>query len=108
MAYLFLALAIISEVIGAVASRYSDGFRKIIQSVIVTAAIIASYYFFAISLQYGMNIGVGYAIWAGVSVILVVVIIGKIFFEEYLTKIQAIGVVLIIGGGAALELGAQI
>ena len=69
MAYLFLALAILCEVIGAIASTYAEGFKKTIPSMIVTLAIIASYYFFAVSLQYGMNIGVGYAIWAGVGVL---------------------------------------
>ncbi len=69
--------------------------------------IIASYYFFAKSLHYGMNIGIGYAIWAGVGVILVAAI-GLIFLKERLTKVQAIGVIFIIGGVAVLELGAQI
>lgn len=106
MAYPFLMLAIFCEVIGAVSSTYSEGFRKWLPSIIVTAAIVASYYFFAASLQYGMNIGVGYAIWAGLGVILVAAI-GTIWFKEKLTKVQLIGIGCIIGGVAALELGAH-
>lgn len=107
MAYLFLMLAILCEVAGAIASTYSEGFTKTIPSIIVTATIIASYYFFAASLQYGMNIGVGYAIWAGLGVILVAAV-GTIWFKEKLTKVQMIGIGCIIGGVAALELGAQL
>lgn len=105
MVYLLLALAITSEVIGAIASRYSNGFKKFIPSLLMTIAIIASYYFFAASLQYGMNIGVGYAIWAGLGVI-VVAVIGVVLFKEYLTRIQITGVVGIITGVIALEFGA--
>jgi len=104
MAYLFLALTIIAEVTGAVTSRYADGFKKVIPSVATIVVIIASYYFFAVSLQYGLNIGIGYAIWAGVGVVLVA-LFGLIFFREKLTTLQVFGVAFIIIGVAALELG---
>lgn len=104
MAYLFLAFTIFAEVTGAITSRYSDGFKKIIPSMITIIVIIASYFFFAVSLRYGLNIGIGYAIWAGVGVVLVAVF-GLIFFKETLTKIQVIGVALIIIGVVALEIG---
>lgn len=107
MAYVFLMLAICCEVAGAIASTYSEGFKKKIPSLIVTAAIIASYYFFAASLQYGMNIGVGYAIWAGLGVIMVAAV-GTFWFREKLTKVQVLGIGCIIGGVAALELGAMV
>lgn len=105
MAYLFLAFTVFAEVTGAITSRYSDGFNKMIPSIITIIVIIASYFFFAVSLQYGLNIGIGYAIWAGVGVVLVA-IFGLIFFKETLTKIQIFGVALIILGVAALEIGA--
>lgn len=104
MAYLFLALTICAEVTGVMTSRYSDGFRKKLPSIATIVVIIASYYFFAVSLQYGLNIGIGYAIWAGVGV-MIVAFIGLILFNERLSKLQILGVVLIILGVAALELG---
>lgn len=107
MAYLFLMLAICCEVVGAIASTYSEGFKNKIPSLIVTTAIVASYYFFAASLQYGMNIGVGYAIWAGLGVIMVAAA-GTLWFREKLTKVQVLGIGCIIGGVAALELGAVV
>lgn len=106
MAYLFLALAILCEVIGAIASTYAEGFKKTIPSMIVTLAIIASYYFFAVSLQYGMNIGIGYAIWAGVGV-LSVAFIGAMFLKDSLTIWQMGGVLLVIGGLTAVQLGGK-
>ena len=105
MAYLFLAMTILAEVTGAITSRYSNGFKKIVPSIITLTVIPASYFFFATSLQYGLNIGVGYAIWAGVGVVLVA-IFGLLFFKETLSKRQIIGVVLIILGVVCLEVGA--
>ncbi|GAA0364827.1 DMT family transporter [Bacillus horti] len=105
MAYLFLALTIIAEVTGAITSRYSEGFKKLLPSLATIIVIIASYFFFAISLQYGLNIGIGYAIWAGIGVV-VIAIFGLLFFKEYLTKVQVYGIALIIVGVIALELGA--
>ncbi|WP_096186410.1 DMT family transporter [Evansella halocellulosilytica] len=105
MAYLFLALTILAEVTGAITSRYSDGFKKVVPSIVTIIVIIASYFFFAVSLQYGLNIGMGYAIWSGVGVISIA-IFGFIFFKESLTKVQVMGVALIISGVAVLEIGA--
>lgn len=104
MAYLFLAFTIFAEVIGAITSRYSDGFKKAIPSILTIIVIIASYFFFAVSLQYGLNIGIGYAIWAGIGVVLVTVL-GLVLFKERLTKVQICGVILIILGVASLEMG---
>ena len=104
MDYLFLAFTIFAEVTGAITSRYSEGFKKLIPSIITILVIIASYFFFAISLRYGLNIGIGYAIWAGVGVVLVA-IFGLILFKEKLTKKQILGVILIIVGVVALEMG---
>ncbi len=105
LAYLFLALTILAEVTGAITSRYSDGFKKVVPSIVTIIVIIASYFFFAVSLQYGLNIGMGYAIWSGVGVISIA-IFGFIFFKESLTKVQVMGVALIISGVAVLEIGA--
>lgn len=105
--YLFLMLAICCEVIGAIASTCSEGFSKKLPSILVVVAIVASYYFFAASLQHGMNIGVGYAIWAGLGVILVAAV-GTLWFKEKLTRVQVVGIGCIIAGVAALELGAMI
>ncbi|WP_010277121.1 DMT family transporter [Paenibacillus senegalensis] len=105
MAYLFLAVTILAEVTGAIASRYSGGFKKLIPSLITVLAILLSYFLFAVSLQYGLHIGIGYAIWAGGGVVLVAMY-GLFVFKERLTKTQVWGVMLILSGVAALELGA--
>lgn len=54
-----------------------------------------------------MNIDVGYAIWAGLGVILVAAV-GTLWFKEKLTRVQVVGIGCIIAGVAALELGAMI
>ena len=104
MAYIFLILTILAEVTGAITSRFSDGFKKVYPSIATVLVIIASYFFFALSLQYGLNIGIGYAIWAGIGVVLVS-LFGLIFFKESVNKRQIIGMILIIFGVALLEIG---
>ncbi|GAE28696.1 DMT family transporter [Halalkalibacter hemicellulosilyticus] len=104
MVYLFLVLTILAELTGAISSRYSNGFKKMIPSSITIVAIIAAYFFFAVSLQFGLNIGIGYAIWSGVGVTLIA-IWGWIFFKETLTRVQILGIFLIIVGVTLLEIG---
>ena len=103
MAYIFLVLTIISEIVGAISTRYSDGFRKRVPSIVTVVAIIASYYFFAISLIHGMNIGIGYTIWSGLGVTCVA-LYGIVVFKESLTKVQILGIAFIIAGVACLQL----
>ena len=63
--------------------------------------------FFSLSqaLVRGMPVGVAYGVWAAIGVTLVA-LIGAIFLGESLTMIQIGGIVLVIGGVLALELGA--
>ncbi len=103
MAYLFLFLTIISGLIGAISTRYSNGFKKIIPSIVTVVAIISSYYFFATSLLHGVNIGIGYTIWSGLGVASVA-LYGIIVFKESLTKVQVAGIAAIIVGVACLQL----
>lgn len=104
MKYLFLLAAIIAEVIGATATRQSNGFSRLVPSVIAILGVVAAYYLLSLSLKQGMPLGVAYGIWAAVGITLMT-IIGVLFFKESMSYIQIVGVILIIGGVLALELG---
>ncbi|GLU46121.1 DMT family transporter [Nocardiopsis ansamitocini] len=105
MVYALLALAIVSEVTGTVALRFSEGFSKPIPSVITVVAYLAAFAILAQVLNRGMAVGVAYGIWAASGVALVA-LIGALFLGEGLTWIQAGGIGLVIAGVLALELGA--
>ena len=104
MKYLFLFGAIIAEIIGALATRQSNGFTKLLPSSIAVLGVVGAYYLLSLSLKSGMSIGVAYGIWAAVG-ISTLAILGVFLFKETLTWVQLIGIILIIGGVLALELG---
>ncbi|MBG6107616.1 multidrug efflux SMR transporter [Frigoribacterium sp. CG_9.8] len=108
MGYLFLAGAIVAEVIATTALKFAtgDGANRILAYAIVTLGYIAAFAMLSQSLTQGVPLGIAYAIWAGVGVVLVVVI-SWIFFKEPLTLVQIGGMVLVIGGVAMLELGGK-
>lgn len=104
MKYLFLFLAIIAEVIGALATRQSSGFTKPVPSAIAVLCVVGAYYLLSLSLKSGMSIGVAYGIWAALGITFLA-LIAVFFFKEPLNTVQMIGIILIVGGVLALELG---
>ena len=108
MGYLFLAGAIVAEVIATTALKFAtgDAANKIVPYAIVTLGYVAAFALLSKSLTNGVPLGIAYAIWAGVGVVMVVVI-SWLFFKETLTLVQIGGMVLVIGGVTMLELGGK-
>jgi len=104
--YYWLAAAIVSEVTGTIALRFSEGFRRLVPSILVVLGYGVAFVALSQALVRGMPVGVAYGIWAAVGVTLVA-LIGVAFLGESLTWIQVGGIVLVIGGVLALELGAS-
>ena len=93
---IFLSIAIISEVIATTALKLSDGFTKVIPSIVVTIGYGVAFYFLSLSLK-TIPIGVAYAIWSGVGIVLTIVV-GVFLWRESLDIARIIGSALIIGG----------
>jgi small multidrug resistance pump len=93
---IILFFAILTEVIGTSALKFSNGFTKPVPSVIVVIGYGLSFYLLSIALKF-MPLGVAYAIWSGVGLILTV-IAGMILFHETLDWARTGGIVLIIAG----------
>jgi len=91
-----LFLAILSEVIATTALKFSEGFTKLIPSVVVVCGYGLSFYLLSAALKV-MPIGVAYAIWSGVGLILTV-IAGMILWQERLDWARAVGIILILAG----------
>ncbi len=96
MAYIFLAVAIITEVTATSALKASDGFTKLVPSVLVIVGYGVSFYCLTIVLQ-AIPIGIAYAVWAGLGIILVA-IVGMIHFKQVPDIPAIIGMGLIISG----------
>ncbi|WP_433561767.1 DMT family transporter [Nocardia sp. CA-151230] len=104
MTLFLLALAIVCEVTATVSLKISEGFSKLVPSIIVVIGYGAAFFFLSQALKRGMAIGVAYGIWSAVGVVAVATI-GALFLDEGITPVQIGGIVLVIAGVLALELG---
>ncbi len=104
MTWLLLVGAIASEVTATLALRASEGFTRLVPSVVVVAGYGAAFYLLSLVLVRGLPLGIAYAVWAAAGVA-VITVIGVLFLDEHLTWVQAVGIALVIGGVIALELG---
>ena len=98
MSYVFLALAIICEVVGTMLLPSSQNFTKLLPSVV---AYILSFYFLTFALR-DIPIAVVYASWAGLGVFLVAVL-GYFFFNQSLQWQAIAGLCLIVSGVALVN-----
>ena len=64
VAYLFLSIAIVTEVIGTIYLRDTEGFTRLTPSVITAVSYAASFYFISLTLKQ-IPVAVTYAIWSG-------------------------------------------
>lgn len=103
--WIWLAVAIAAEVSGTVALKLSDGFTRLVPSVVVVIGYGVAFYGLSQALSQGLALGVAYGVWAAAGVALVA-IVGAVFLGEGLTWVQVGGIALVIAGVLALELGA--
>lgn len=102
MAWLFLFLAGLTEIGWAIALKYSHGFTRIIPSVITIVVMISSFFLLAQSLK-TIPIGTAYAIWTGIGIV-GTVILGIILFDEPISFIRLLFLLLILIGIVGLKL----
>lgn len=102
MAWVYLILAGVLEVVWAVGLKYSDGFSRFWPSVITVVATVASFWLLALSLKQ-LPLGTAYAIWVGIGVIGTAVI-GMLLFKEPASVARLVCIGLIMAGIAGLKL----
>jgi small multidrug resistance pump len=102
MNWVFLGVAIVSEVLATSALKASDGFTHLVPSVIVVLGYASAFYFLSLTIQV-INLGVAYAIWSGVGVVLISVA-GWLLYDQKLDLAAVIGIGLITAGALVLNL----
>lgn len=100
--WLFLATAIISEVIATSALKSSEGFTRLVPSFIVVAGYAAAFYFLSLTLK-SIPVGIAYAVWSGLGIVLVTAI-AWVLHGQKLDMWGFVGVGFIISGVAVLNL----
>ncbi|MCQ4080367.1 multidrug efflux SMR transporter [Streptomyces sp. RB6PN25] len=101
--YLVLALAISSEICSTVALKYTHGFTRLLPTAITVTGYVVSFILLGRALR-TIPVSIAYAIWSGAGTA-VVAAVGFTFLGEPVGRLQVIGILLIIAGVVALNLG---
>jgi small multidrug resistance pump len=99
---LLLLLAILSEVVGTVALKASDGFARLGPTALVVVGYGLTFYFLGLALKQ-IPLGVAYAIWSGLGTA-GAVLAGVLLWRESLNLAGVIGIALIVAGVLILNL----
>ena len=102
--WLFLAVAIGSEVAATLALKAA--LHHPAWYGVVAVGYLASFVFVVMCLRLGMKIGVAYGIW-GASGVTLTALLSAVIYDESLTGVVVVGIVLIIAGVLTVELGSQ-
>ena len=100
--WVLLLVAGLLEVVWAIGLKYTDGFSKLIPSVITITAMIASVWLLALALK-GIPVGTGYAVWTGIGAV-GTAILGIVLFNEAATVARLACIGLIVAGIFGLKL----
>jgi small multidrug resistance pump len=100
--YLYLGVAIIAEVVATSALKLTEGFTRLVPSIAVTAAYAIAFYALTQTLRI-MPVGVAYAIWSGLGIVLVA-IAARVLYGQVLDLPAILGMVLIIAGCLVINL----
>ncbi|CAD83235.1 emrE protein (methyl viologen resistance protein C) (ethidium resistance protein) [Candidatus Blochmanniella floridana] len=96
MDYLYLFIAIISEVIATTFLKVSDGFNKLYPIIIVILGYTLSFILLSLVLR-TIPMGIAYSCWAGLGIIFIT-IAGYLFYDQKMDIYSITGIILIIIG----------
>lgn len=101
LAYLYLAIAIVAEVVGTSALKATAGFTRPLPSLVVVVGYGMAFYFLSLALKF-IPVGIAYAIWSGVGVALIT-LIGWLVFKQRLDTAALAGIALIVAGVVVIQ-----
>jgi small multidrug resistance pump len=102
MTYIYLALAVVAEVIGTSFLKATDEFTKLTPTIVVVVCYIIAMWLLTLVLR-EMAVGIVYAIWSGMGIVLVTAV-AAIYYKEIPDLAAIIGMVLIISGVVVMHL----
>lgn len=99
---LIFFFAVLSEVTATTALKFSEGFTKLVPSIVVVVGYGLSFYLLSLSLKV-IPLGTAYAMWSGIGIVLTV-IAGLILWREPLDWARGVGIFLIMLGIVIINL----
>jgi small multidrug resistance pump len=100
--WLMLTLAIVTEIIATTSLKYTDGFTKLVPSMITAAGYASAFWFLSIALR-EIQVSTGYAIWSGLGTATIAVI-GMAFLGEPGGMLKTFRIALIVVGVVVLNI----
>ena len=94
--WIYLSIAIISEVIATSCLKASEGFTHFWPSIVVVIGYLLAFYLLSLTLK-TIPVGIAYAVWSGIGIVLIA-LVGWLFLEQTLDTPAIIGLTLIIMG----------
>ena len=96
MQYLYLVVAIVAEVVATSFMKQSEGFTKLVPSLVMVAGYAVAFYFLSLTLR-TLPTGIAYAIWSGVGIVLITTV-AWLLQGQKLDAPAIVGMALIVGG----------
>lgn len=102
MNWVFLGIAGLLEIAWAIGLKYTEGWTKLVPSLITGALMVASFYFLSLALK-SLPIGTAYAVWTGIGTV-GAAILGMFLFGEPKDAVRIACILLIVAGIAGLKM----
>jgi multidrug transporter EmrE-like cation transporter len=100
--WVYLGLAIFSEVVATASLKSTEGFTRLVPSIVVLVGYSAAFYFLSLTLD-TIPIGVAYAVWSGVGVA-TITLVSFVLYDQKIDAAGLIGIGLIVAGVVVLRL----
>ena len=100
--WVYLGLAIFSEVLATASLKSTEGFTRLVPSIVVLVGYAAAFYFLSLTLD-TIPIGVAYAVWSGVGVA-TITLVSFVVYGQKIDTAGLIGIGLIVAGVIVLRL----
>ena len=96
MAFVYLMIAVLAEVIATSAMKASNSFTQLIPSIITIVGYIVALYFLSLTMK-SIPIGITYALWSGAGIVFIS-LVGFFYYKQHLDVPAIIGLAFMIVG----------
>nr|WP_207952280.1 multidrug efflux SMR transporter [Paenibacillus turpanensis] len=103
---MLLLFAIVLELTGTLSMKYSDGFARVLPSIMMFVCYAASFTMLNLAIK-TIDVSVAYAIWSGVGTLLITAA-GVFLFKETLTALKIASIMVIIFGVIGLNVASRV
>ncbi len=99
--WVIVAIAGLMETGWALGLKYSEGFTKLVPSVVTIVLALGSFYLLSVAMK-SLPVGTAYAVWVGIGAI-GTAIAAVYLFQEPVNLMRVMGILLILAGILALK-----